>query len=201
MRKLTAALLAFGPFGLMAMAIIDSLGIPLPGALDFLMVAFAVKEPQQAYFAAFLATLGSTAGNVVLFQAACHGSKLFMKDGPQSPKGQRFQQWFRRYGLLTVFIPAVTPVVPFPLKVFVLSAGCLRTHFGRFLAVVLAARSIRYFGEAYLGRSLGTHAEEFLRHNAWPLLGAALAMAMGIYFVIRLADRPDPPVPGEPRNV
>jgi membrane protein YqaA with SNARE-associated domain len=189
LHKLIAALLAFGPFGLLAIAVIDSLGIPLPGAMDFLLVAFAVKEPEHAYFAALLAVIGSTSGNVALFMATRHGTRWFIKSEPSSPKGQKFHRWFRKYGLLTVFIPAVTPVVPFPLKVFVMSAGYLRTHFGRFLAVVLVARIIRYFGEAYLALQVGEHAEAFLRRNAWPLLGAALAMATGLYLLLRYSER------------
>jgi membrane protein DedA with SNARE-associated domain len=83
----------------------------------------------------------------------------------------------------------VTPVVPFPLKVFVMSAGAMRTSWAKFVAVIVVARVIRYFGEAYLGLHLGDHAEAFLRRNAWSLLGAAMAMATGIYLAIRFGDR------------
>jgi membrane protein YqaA with SNARE-associated domain len=189
LRELSHALLALGPFGIFAIGLIDSLGIPLPAAMDFLMVTTAVAEPQKAYFAAFMAVMGSTSGNIALFLAARHGSRWLIKGGVPTNKGQKFQRWFERYGLLTVFVPAVTPVVPFPLKVFVISAGALRTRFSKFLLVVLVARMIRYFGEAYLGLHLGKHAEEFLRRNAWPLLGVALGMAMGLYLLIRLLDR------------
>jgi len=187
--KLTHALLAFGPFGIFLVGVIDSLGVPMPAAMDALVLAVAVNEPQRAYFAALMAMLGSTIGNVALFLAARHGSKRFIKGGPSSTKGQKFQRWFQRYGLLTVFVPAVTPVIPFPLKVFVMSAGALRTRLSKFLLVVLVARVIRYFGEAYLGLHLGAHAEAFLRRNLWPLLGAALAMALGLYVLIRLIER------------
>lgn len=189
MRNFITSLLSFGPIGILMVALIDSVGIPLPGAMDFLLVAFAVKVPQHAYYAAFMAVLGSTGGNVALFMATRHGSKLFMKRDLTSPRGQKFQQWFHRYGLLTVFVPAVTPVVPFPLKVFVMCAGYMRTSFGKFLGVVLVARIIRYFGEAYLGLNLGEHAEAFLRRNAWPLLGAAVVMATGLYLLIRYSER------------
>ncbi len=189
--KIQAALLAFGPFGVFLLGAIDSLGVPLPGAMDGLVLYIAVKEPQRAYFTALMAMAGSLIGNVALFWAARHGSRWFSKGGPSvsTSKSQRFQTWFARYGLLTVFIPAVVPFVPLPLKVFVVSAGALRTSFAKFIAVILAARIIRYFGEAYLGIQLGEGAEAYLRHNAWSLLGVAVAMAMGLYFAIRLSDR------------
>jgi membrane protein YqaA with SNARE-associated domain len=192
--KLTAALLAFGPFGILLVALLDSLVIPLPAGVDVLLLTIAVKEPDRAYFAAFMAVLGSTVGNLALFIAARHGSRWLIKDALASPRAQKFHRWFHRYGLVTVFVPCVTPVIPFPLKVFVVSAGALRTPFGKFLLVVLFARSLRYFGEAYIGIQLGEGAEAYLRHNAWSLLGVALAMAMGLYFAIRLSDRRSEPL-------
>ena len=183
-------LLAYGPFGVLALSALDSVGVPLPGAMDGLVLYIAVTAPAKAYFAAAMAVIGSLGGNVGLFWAARHGSKWFGKREPAVPsRSQRFQQWFGRYGLLTVFIPAVTPFLPFPLKVFVITAGALQTSFPRFMVVILAARLLRYFGEAYLGIQLGEGAEAYLRHNAWSLLGIALAMAMGLYFAIRISDR------------
>jgi membrane protein DedA with SNARE-associated domain len=187
--KIKVALLAFGPVGVFLLGVIDSLGVPLPGAMDGLVLYIAVKEPHRAYFTALMAVVGSLAGNIALFWAARRGGRWFLKGEPSSSRGQRFQQWFARYGLLTVFIPAVTPFVPFPLKVFVVSAGALRTSLGKFVAVILVARIIRFFGEAYLGIQLGEGAEAFLRRNAWPLLGVAIALAMGLYFAIRRSER------------
>ena len=191
-QRLTAALLAFGPFGILLVALLDSLVIPLPAGVDVLVLTIAVEyvnDPQRAYFAAFMAVLGSTAGNIALFMAARHGARWLVKDVTPSPRAQKFHDWFHRYGLLTVFVPCVTPVIPFPLKVFVVSAGALRTRASKFLLVVLVARMIRYFGEAWLGLNLGPHAEAFLRRNAWSLLGAALALATGCYIAIRWNER------------
>jgi len=187
--KIKLALLAFGPVGIFLLGVIDSLGVPLPGAMDGLVLYIAVKEPQRAYFAALMAVAGSLTGNIALFWAARHGSRWLARRDQSPSKGQKFQQWFARYGLLTVFVPAVVPFVPLPLKVFVVSAGALRTSFAKFIAVILAARVIRYFGEAYLGIQLGEGAQAYLQRNAWPLLGVVLAMALGVYFAIRLSDR------------
>src|ERR1035441_9526584 len=148
------------------------------------MLTVAVDAPQRAYLIALMAVIGSSVGSIALFLAARHGRKFFTKGELTSARGQKFQQWFDRYGLLTVFVPAVTPIVPLPLKVFVVSAGGLRPRTSRFLVVLLAARIIRYFGEAYLGVQLGKDVEPFLRRNGWPLGGAVLAMALGLYWVI-----------------
>ena len=187
--KVVAALIAFGPWGVFLLGFIDSLGIPLPATMDALLVLVAVKAPQRAYFTALMAVLGSAGGSITLFLAVRQGRQLFLKGEPPPGKRQRFERWFDRYGMLTVFIPAVTPVLPLPLKVFVVSAGALKTPFSKFLAVILLARVIRYFGEAYLGIQLGADAQTFLAHHAWTILGIALALAAAAYVLIRTIDR------------
>jgi membrane protein YqaA with SNARE-associated domain len=189
MHKFTSALLAYGPWGVLLLSILDSAGIPIPAAMDFLLVgvgAASVKAPQHAYFTALLAVLGSTVGNILLFVGAKHGRTVLTKGNPVPG---RFQRWFQRYGLLSVFVPAVTPVVPLPLKVFVISAGAFHTPFSRFLVVILLARIIRYFGEAWLGIQLGEDAKGFLIRNGWTICGIALAATLALVFLVRLNDR------------
>jgi len=71
----------------------------------------------------------------------------------------------------------------------VISAGAMHTPVSRFLAVVLSARVIRYFGEAYLGIRLGGDAHSFLLHNGWNIAGIAVAMALVLAGLIRWYDR------------
>ncbi len=190
--KITAALVAYGPWGVFLIGFIDSLGVPLPATMDALLIVIAVKAPQRAYFTALLAVVGSLGGNIGLFLASRHGVRRFVKRLSEPGEPQRFQLWFQRYGLLTVFIPAVTPLLPLPLKVFVISAGVLHTPLGRFLAVILVARLLRYFGVAWLGIRLGSGAQAFLARNAWMLAGAVLAIVIASYLLIRWATRDRP---------
>src|SRR5579859_2668299 len=128
--KAATAIAAYGPWGVLLLAVLDSMGIPLPAAVDALVIAVGAANkdtPSRAYLTALLAVVGSVAGNIVLFQAARHGRRIFSKEQPEVGKSRRFEEWFYRYGLLSVFIPAVIPVLPLPLKVFVISAGALRT--------------------------------------------------------------------------
>jgi membrane protein DedA with SNARE-associated domain len=192
LKSFVDALVAFGPVGVCLLGFIDSLGVPLPAAIDALLLAVAIERPQRAYFAALMAVVGSAGGNIVLFYLARHGRRRFFKAEPPPGKQQRFQQWFQRYGLLTVFIPAVIPFVPLPLKVFVISAGALHTPFGKFILVVVLARVIRYFGEAYLGIQLGRNARAFLQDNVWTLVAIAIVAAAALHLLIRLNDRRRP---------
>jgi membrane protein YqaA with SNARE-associated domain len=183
------ALRAYGPWGVFLLALLDSAGIPIPAAMDALLLLIGWKTPDHAYFSALLATVGSFLGNVGLFWAARGGGRRWVKAVPEPEKPQRFRAWFRRYGLVTVFIPALFPFVPLPLKVFVISAGVLHTSFGKFVGVILLARFVRYFGLAYIGIQLGENARYFLEHNAFAITGAALGFALGLLLLIKLNDR------------
>lgn len=192
MKEFLEALQAFGPWGVFALGILDSMGVPLPAAIDTLLVGFSatsVHSPQMAYFTALLAVLGSMGGNVALFLAARQGNRMFSKGDPPSGKTKRFREWFHRYGLLTVFVPAIVPFVPLPLKVFVISAGAFHTPISRFVVVVVIARVIRYFSLAYLGLQLGLDAKGFFMRNAWTLAGGALALSLLLVMLMRMLER------------
>ena len=111
-----------------------------------------------------------------------------MREAEEASKRQRFRKWFQRYGLLTIFIPAMLPI-PLPLKVFVISAAMCRTPLWTFVLVIVLGRCIRYFGETYLGVLLGDGAREFLRSYSWHLVGAALALLAGLYGLLRWTER------------
>lgn len=187
LHQLSDVLIRFGPWGVLLLSLLDSLGVPMPAVMDALLIYVAWKSPERAWFTAGMATLGSLAGNGGLFLAARHGFRRFVK-APAPGRPQRFRDWFGRYGLVTVFIPTLLPI-PLPLKVFVISAGMLQTSPAQFLAVVLLARFIRFFGEAYLGMRLGQDAQSFLNHNAWTLTGIAVALGLVLFWLIRLNDR------------
>jgi membrane protein YqaA with SNARE-associated domain len=185
--KVTAALVAFGPLGILVLAFIDSAGIPLASGMDALVILVATKAPSRALLAASMGVLGSTIGNVALFLGARAGGRRFVKEAPQPGDKARFREWFKRYGLLTVFIPCMLPI-PLPLKVFVISAAAFGTSLRTFVAVILLGRSIRYFGEAYLGVILGEGSGRFLRAHTWHLVGGAAALFAVIYAVMMLLD-------------
>jgi membrane protein YqaA with SNARE-associated domain len=192
LHKVAAALLAYGPWGVFALAVIDSIGVPVPGGVDALLIGVAAssaKSPNTAYLTALLAVVGSVGGNAALFLAARQGKRLVSKEDAPPLKRKRFRTWFQRYGLLTVFFPAVVPLIPLPLKVFVISAGVFHTPFGRFITVIVIARLIRYLSLAYLGLQLGLDAQGFLTHNGWRITGAALVLAFLLVWVMRRLDR------------
>jgi membrane protein YqaA with SNARE-associated domain len=188
LRHFSDYLVALGPLGIFLLSVLDSSGVPVAGVFDALLILIAVKTPQVAWLCAGLAVVGSTAGNVILYLTARKGGQRFLRESAPEGRSAKFREWFRRYGLVTVFVPALVPI-PMPLKLFVISAGALGTPLGTFVSVVLAARVLRYFGEAWLGIKLGEESTKFLKdHAVHFMLGAAVLFAVLVIF-IRIRDR------------
>src|SRR5690349_9596353 len=96
--RLSAFLQTYGPWGIFAIALLDSVGVPLPEVTDFMLLTIgmtSLDQPSVAYFAAFMAFLGSLIGNVILFQMVRQGRRLVTKEEAAPGK---FQLWFRQYG-------------------------------------------------------------------------------------------------------
>jgi membrane protein YqaA with SNARE-associated domain len=187
-RHLTEILVAWGPAGILALAVLDSSGVPVAGVFDALLILIAVQRPSVAWLCAGLAVAGSTIGNTILFWAARKGGSRFMERAAPEGRAAKFRLWFRRYGLVTVFIPALMPI-PMPLKLFVISAGVTGTALAEFLSVVLLARFLRYFGEAWLGVALGRESTKFLTSHAWHFIVGAVLLFVALYGVIVWRDR------------
>lgn len=177
-QRFAQALLAWGPQGLFVLAILDSAGLPVIGGVDGLLIAFAVNDPAKAYIAAFVAILGSLAGSLILFAIARKGGEVLLLKHISSRTGARLHLWFQRYGLVTVFVPALSPL-PMPMKIPVFCAGALQVRPVYFIAVVLLARTIRYFALAYLGLHYGHRTFQFLVAHA----GLAGAVALGLAII------------------
>jgi membrane protein DedA with SNARE-associated domain len=194
MKQFLDWLVTYGLPGVFFIGLFDSMGVPLPAVLDTLLIGIAIESPDRAYLAAGLALLGSLGGNIFLFRAAAFGERRFLNTETPEGKRQKFRRWFQRYGLLTIFIPAVTPFAPLPLKVFVISAGAMRTSFVRFVAVIFAARVLRYAGVAYLGIRLRHNAAGFLSDNRWNITIGLLLVALVLAAVVKWYDRRREPV-------
>ncbi len=188
LKALLSTLISWGPVGLFLLAIVDSGGLPLPGGIDALVVLLAVANPATAYWSALAAVLGSLIGNYILYAIARKGGRAYLDARATSRRALKVREWFRRYGLLTVFIPTLLPI-PLPMKIFVLSAGALGVGPAAFIGVVAIGRLLRYAGLAYLGAQLGVHSMRYLKEHAWHLSGFAVALFVVLYLMVRAVER------------
>jgi membrane protein YqaA with SNARE-associated domain len=155
-----------------------------------LLIGVASVDPRQAYFAALCAIVGSVAGSYILFAVAKKGGQVMLEKHTSTGKGLRLRNWFEKYGLLTVFIPALSPV-PLPMKIPVFCAGALEVRTRSFLSVVALARIIRYFALAYLAQHYGRYTFPYLKHH-WPVvLAVVLGLCAVAVILLRLINKPD----------
>lgn len=187
LRNIANFLVAVGPWGLLALAFLDSCGVPIPGAMDAYVIFLAAKEPNRAYWYAAISVAGSVIGNAALFLIARHGGRRYLQRAEQG-RSQRFRVWFDRFGLVTVFVPALMPI-PMPLKIFVICAGALDTPLLAFLLAILLARTPRYFGEAWLGVRLGQQSTSFLRTHVMQFIVAAVALFALLSVLVVASER------------
>lgn len=187
MKNFVATLVAWGPPGLLLLAALDSAGVPIPSAVDALLIVLSANSPGTAYWAAAFATVGSVVGSMLLYFLARKGGEKYLEKHTVGERARKLRQWFQHYGLLTVFISAISPV-PMPMKLFVVSAGALGVPPQAFFLTVLAARIPRYFTLAYLGSQLGHGAADYLKSHVWNIGGTMLLLFAVLFVCVKIMD-------------
>jgi membrane protein YqaA with SNARE-associated domain len=178
--KLSHWLVSFGPLGLLAIAFLDSLFIPMPGGVDAVLLLLAASRPSWMLIYVAAATIGSTAGCVGLYRISQRAGHRALARFSES-KQKRVKNLIDRYDVLSVLVASLLPP-PFPFKLFVVSAGVFRLNLLRFTVAVAAGRTFRYLLEGYLAARYGEHAKELLARY-YPAIGIGLALLIIAVFV------------------
>lgn len=180
--RLSDFFIALGPFGLFAVALLDSTFVPLPSSADALMLLLTVAHPNLMIFYAALATAGSAIGCVILYCISRRaGSGALRRFSPAKQK--RVKDWIDRYDVLSVLVASLMPP-PFPFKVFVITAGVFRFSLTRFTIAIIAGRMFRFLLEGYLAIRYGSQAKQILA-KYYPWIGLGLALLILTFFLTR----------------
>lgn len=180
--RLSDYFIALGPFGLFAVALLDSTFVPLPSSADALMILLTIAHPRLMILYAGLATAGSAIGCVILYYISRRaGSRALRKFSPA--KQQRVKGLIDRYDVLAVLVASLMPP-PFPFKLFVVSAGVFRFSVMRFMVAIIAGRMFRFSLEGYFAIRYGVQAKQILARY-YPWIGLGLAVLIIIFFVTR----------------
>ena len=189
--RLSDFFVALGPFGLFAVALLDSAFVPLPSSADALMIALTLVHPRLMIVYAVVATAGSTIGCVILYYVSRRaGTRALNKFSPAKQK--KVKDWIDRYDVLSVLVASLMPP-PFPFKLFVVSAGVVRFSVVRFTAAIITGRMFRFLLEGYFAIRYGAQAVQMLK-KYYPWIGLGLAILIIIFFVTRnlLKGKPEP---------
>ena len=173
-------LVSFGPFGLLTIAFLDSVLVPMPGGVDAVLLLLAASRPSWMLIYVAAATIGSTAGCVGLYRMSRRAGKRALARFSKS-KQKRVKDLIDRYDVLSVLVASLLPP-PFPFKLFVVSAGVFRLNLLRFAIAIAAGRTFRYLLLAYLAVHYGERARELLARY-YPAIGIGLAALVILVFV------------------
>ncbi|MCA1555253.1 MAG: VTT domain-containing protein [Acidobacteria bacterium] len=175
-------LIAYGPFGLFGIALLDSALIPLPGGPDAVLILLSTARPAWVPIYVLAATLGSVIGCVIFYYISRRAGRSALKRFPPR-KQARVKELIDRYDVLTVLVSSILPP-PFPFKIFIATAGVFRFSITRFALAIAAGRAFRYALVGYLAAHYGEHARELLAQY-YPYIGLGLAVLLVAVFVGR----------------
>ncbi|HEV7798695.1 MAG TPA: VTT domain-containing protein [Pyrinomonadaceae bacterium] len=180
--RLSDFFIALGPFGLFAVALLDSTFVPLPSSADALMILLTIAHPRLMILYAVLATAGSAIGCVILYYISRRaGSRALRKFS--AAKQARVKELIDRYDVLSVLVASLMPP-PFPFKLFVVTAGVFRFSVTRFTVAIVAGRMFRFLLEGYFAIRYGAQAKQILQ-KYYPWIGLGLVILIVIFFVTR----------------
>lgn len=184
--RLSDFFITLGPFGLFAVALLDSAFVPLPSSADALMLLLTVAHPHLMILYAVLATSGSAIGCLILYYISRRaGSGALRKFSPARQK--KVKDWIDRYDVLSVLVASLMPP-PFPFKLFVITAGVFRFSLMRFMMAIIAGRMFRFLLEGYFAIRYGAQARQLLA-KYYPWIGVGLAVLIVLFFVARNLKR------------
>ncbi|MGH9971670.1 MAG: YqaA family protein [Pyrinomonadaceae bacterium] len=192
--RLSDYLVAFGPFGLFAVAVLDSSFVPLPSSADALMLLLTATHPRWMILYALVATAGSAVGCLILYCVSRRAGSRALARFSQS-KQKRVKDLIDRYDVLSVLVASLLPP-PFPFKLFVVTAGVFRFSLTRFLVAIVVGRGFRFLLEGYFAIRYGAQAKLFLARY-YPWIGLGLAVVIVAVFLVRGVWKRGPESVGE----
>jgi membrane protein YqaA with SNARE-associated domain len=178
----TQFLLAFGAFGLFAIALLDSALIPLPGGPDAVMILLSSAHPSWVLVYAFAGTAGSVVGCLFLYYVSRKAGSRAL-DRFSIERQARVKRLIDRYDVLSILVASVLPP-PFPFKLFVISTGVFRLSPVRFVIAIALGRGFRFLLEGYLAVQFGDRATELLKLY-YPSIGIGLAFMIIVGFAVK----------------
>jgi membrane protein YqaA with SNARE-associated domain len=176
---LAAFLRHLGAFGLLLLAIADSLPIPTFAGPDILTAILAARQREPWYYYAGVATVGSVIGAYMMFRIAGKAGLDYLNRKFGQRKVARLLKYFERWGTGALAFSTLVPF-PFPTSAFFAAAGVLDYPLRTFIVVVALGRAVRYGAIAAIasryGRRFVVGLQHPGQHSGWLLAIAATAV-------------------------
>src|SRR5215467_8786853 len=164
---------------------LDSSLLSLPEINDYITIARVANHPIEVYYFPLFPAIGSVIGCLTLYRIARHGEEFITKRFHPRRLDQ-VKEIYRKWGLFALVIPALLPP-PMPFKIFVAVAGALEYPAARFAAVIMIARTARYYFWGWLAFFFRNEVLQLLRwleSHIIEIFGGIIAL-----FVLSLVGR------------
>ena len=193
-QKIVAFAGGLGAPGLFLISFLDSSVLTFPIINDLLLIQLSIQHPARMPLYAFMATLGSVLGCVVLYFIARKGGEAFFhrKAGEHA---HAIRHWVERNGFVGMLIAALLPP-PTPFKFFVFAAGVFEVPLFSYTSAITIARLFRYFGFGYLAIRYGADAMPYLLHHKLQVTAIVISVVIVSYALSRVLLRHRAP-PGD----
>jgi membrane protein YqaA with SNARE-associated domain len=159
-------------------AFLDSSFLSLPEIADLLVIWMVTQHKGRLAIYVISATLGSTAGCLLLYSLGRKGGDALVRKRFHSASVDKAMAAFRRYGIMAVLIPSILPP-PAPFKIFVLLAGVAGIGAWRFATAIVIGRGARYLTEGVLAVWYGERALAFMHANGRMVSLAVVGLLAG----------------------
>ncbi len=180
--------LPYGAFGLIGLSFVDSGLMPLPEAIDALVVAMGLTYPNKIPEYVMAAALGSVLGCVFLYFIAARGGHAFLERRLGAKRAQQIRVRFEKYEFITLLVTSMLPP-PTPFKAFILTAGVVEVNPWKFAGAIGLGRLFRYTVEAYLALRYGQAALTWTGAHGLQIgmgvMGAMAAVIVAIWLKAR----------------
>ena len=173
----------------MGLAFVDSAGIPTGGGPDWVLLVTVSESQLRMDLMLFVlaAVLGSSLGCIVPYYLGCRCGHLLLERF-EVERQASVRDKIDRYGLWAVAFSVVAPP-PYPMKLFILSAGVFGMPLSKFVLAVVVGRTLRYSMVGYLAACYGERATELLRTNFATLAAVLAALAVIALLVQTVRNR------------
>lgn len=131
---------SYGVLALFCLAFAESSFFPLPP--DVLVIALTLGNPNQGWWYATVATIGSVLGGAFGYWIGWFGGRPLLVKCIGQDRMEFVHQYFQRYEAWAILIAGFTPI---PYKIFTIGAGAFYVDFRTFMLASVVSRGGRFF--------------------------------------------------------
>ena len=171
-------LVRFGGPGLILVGIVDQSFVPVPGAIDAILVVLTAGNRNLWPYYWLMATAGALLGAYITYRLSKKGGKEALHKRLPRKNIQKVEDAFGKRGFMALFVAALLPP-PLPMVPVVVGAGALQYPTKKFLLAVGSGRLIRYALLAWLAHVYGRHIMRVVRSHEVLIIVSFLVFSVG----------------------